>query len=69
MNKYTTDIVGSLFLIALAIALLVFGPLAIIWSINTLFPVAAIPYNFWSWLAIIILNSTWMGSNVITKKD
>lgn len=39
----------------LVIALLVLAPLAIIWSMNTLFPVLAIPYNIQTWLAAMLL--------------
>lgn len=36
--------------------LIVLGPLAIIWSLNTLFPALAIPYNLDTWCAVIVLN-------------
>ena len=29
------------------------GPIAFIWSVNTLFPVAAIPYTFNTWIAAL----------------
>ena len=41
------------------IALVVFGPLAIIWALNTLFPLLAINYGFFQWLAVVVLNLTW----------
>ena len=34
----------------------IFAPFAIIWSLNTLFVALAIPYSFWSWLAVVVLN-------------
>ncbi len=68
MTKYTADILGSLLFVAFLGLLLVFGPLAIIWSLNTLFPILAIPYNFYSWFAVVLLNLTWMSKSVI-KKD
>lgn len=37
------------------IALVILGPLATIWSLNTLFPVVAIPYTWETWLAAVIL--------------
>lgn len=50
--------------IILAVAIIglvvVFGPLVILWALNTLFPILAIPYNFYTWLATVILNLTWM---------
>jgi hypothetical protein len=35
--------------------ILAIGPLAIIWSVNTLFPVLAIPYTWETWLAAIVV--------------
>jgi hypothetical protein len=35
--------------------LVVCGPLVIIWSLNTLFPVLGIGYTFWTWLAALCL--------------
>lgn len=40
----------------LLIALIVIGPFITIWALNTLFPVLAIQYSFWSWLAVVVLN-------------
>jgi hypothetical protein len=49
---------------------LVFCPMAIIWSLNTLFPMLAIPFGFYQWLAIIILNCTWFArASLSNKKD
>jgi hypothetical protein len=46
----------QLFLILLlAVAAIVVAPLLWIWSLNTLFPVLAIPYTFWTWLASFLL--------------
>lgn len=30
-------------------------PFALVWSLNTLFPILSIPYNFKTWLASLIL--------------
>lgn len=43
---------GSILMIVLSIFLF---PFATIWAINTLFPQAALDYNFWNWLAVIAL--------------
>ena len=56
MNKLIT----VTFLIAL-IALIVLAPLAIIWALNTLFPILAINYGLYQWLAVVVLNLTWAG--------
>lgn len=50
------------------ILLLVFGPLATLWALNTLFPVLAIPYNVWSWLAVVALNLTWRSNPMLSYK-
>lgn len=68
MTKYTADIISTLVFITFLGLLIVFGPLAVIWSLNTLFPILAIPYNFYTWLAVVLLNLTWMSKSVI-KKD
>ena len=44
----------------LLILAIILGPLAVIFALNTLFPVLAIPYGIWQWLAVVILNLTWM---------
>lgn len=49
--------------VVLVIALLVLAPLAIIWSMNTLFPVLAIPYNIQTWLATILLAGSIRGAH------
>lgn len=41
------------------IILAVLSPLAVIWSMNTLFALD-IPYTFWTWLATLILNAALM---------
>jgi tryptophan-rich sensory protein len=41
--------------IVLTVALIVLVPLLIVWSLNTLFPMLAIPYDVWSWLAVVVL--------------
>jgi len=39
------------------IALVILGPIAVIWSLNTLFPALAIPLSFDTWCAVVILSS------------
>lgn len=48
---------GFVILLILAIFLILLAPLAIVWSINTLFPSAAIPYTFETWAASVIIGS------------
>ena len=54
---------GLIFLAFLLIALaIVFGPLIVIWALNTLFPVLAINFSFWTWLAVAVLNVTYFST-------
>ena len=53
--KSTTQYTVLLLVFMLLIAIVV--PIATIWSLNTLFPVLAIPYTFETWLATAILGS------------
>jgi hypothetical protein len=47
----------SLIIIALVTFLIIIGPLLFIWSLNTLFPVLAIPYNIYTWIAAFLISS------------
>jgi membrane protein implicated in regulation of membrane protease activity len=68
--KYSSN--GGLMLILLivlaAIFLVAIGPLIIIWSLNTLFPVLAIPYDIWAWLAVVFLG-VFLRANVSVKRQ
>lgn len=46
---------GGLVAIMLAVAFLVLGPIFVIWALNTLFPILAIPYSLETWCAVILL--------------
>lgn len=48
----------TLFLFVVAVLLIIFGPLALIWSLNTLFPLLAIPYTWQTWLAAGLVAAT-----------
>lgn len=69
MNKTNKDILKLTALLALLIAFVVISPLAIIWSMNTLFPVLAIPFGFYQWAAVAVLNATVFAKSYFTKKD
>ena len=62
-----SDVVKIVLLMAFIVALVVLGPFLTIWALNTLFPVLAIPYTFWTWAAVIII-SGFAKSNVSFKK-
>jgi hypothetical protein len=69
MTKQNKDIMTIVALLVFAILLIIFGPLAIIWSLNTLFPILAIPFGFYQWAAVVLLNLTVFSKAVFTKKD
>ena len=56
------------FIIALVILAIIFGPFITIWSLNTLFPVLAIPYTLETWAAMIALHATIRGIFVKGKE-
>lgn len=58
-------LIVGLSLIAIAIVL---GPIAGIWSLNTLFPVLAIPYTWETWLAFLLLFGSATGLRFGSKK-
>ena len=49
------------------IALVIVSPIATIWALNTVFPSLAIPFNIWTWLAVIWLHTVLVGASY--KKD
>jgi len=56
----------SLLLIFVIIVVL-FGPLLTIWSLNTLFPVLAIPYSIETWLATVVIAGIFRGDGISFK--
>ena len=59
---------AAVFMIAFIVLMIVVGPLLTIWALNTLFPVLAIPYEFTTCLAVIVLGGA-LRANVKVKKD
>jgi len=49
---------GVVSLVFLLSAILVFMPLAVIWSLNTLFTTLLIPYTIKTWAAVVVLSAT-----------
>ena len=60
MNKET-------FLIILLILLIILGPIVTIWSLNTLFPVLAIPYTVETWVATVVIAGIIRGDGLSFK--
>lgn len=65
MNK---ELIGYTIGAVLFVALLVVQPLVVIWAVNHVFSLG-VAYTFESWLAVMILNFTWMykGVNGVQK--
>lgn len=60
--KNADTVLGLSLLIVFALVLVVVWPVIIIWALNTLFPLLAITYTFWSWLAVAVLNVTYFSA-------
>lgn len=56
-------------IIVYALLVLIFWPWAIIFALNTLFPVLAINFTFWTWLSVVILNLTYNYKNLYKSKE
>jgi TctA family transporter len=54
--------------ISLLIIVIVIGPLLGIWSLNTLFPLLAIPYTWETWAAFLLLFGSATGLRFGAKK-
>ena len=52
----------------IVVVLIFLWPLAVIWALNTLFALG-IPYTFWTWLAVLVLNTTISASKFSTNKQ
>jgi len=49
------------YVLSFALIVIVIMPLAMLWSLNTLFPVVAIPYNFETWCACTVFSALFLG--------
>ena len=61
------DWIKLIFWILVIVAIIIAGPLLVLWSLNTLFPVLAIPYTFWTWVATLILVGVFKSNVKVTK--
>lgn len=53
-----------------SVALIIFvAPLIILWSLNTLFPMLAIPYTWETYIAAAVLNFMINGGSISTKSE
>ena len=54
-------------IVVLVIFIVIIGPIATIWALNTLFPALAIPFTLDTWVAAVILGGLFKTS--ISQKD
>jgi hypothetical protein len=54
------------FFVGLVLVIIIAAPLLLLWSLNTLFPVLAIPYTLETWLAALIIPAAFK-SNIKLK--
>ena len=55
--------------IALVVLLAALGPWLVVWSLNTLFPVLAIEFTFWTWCAVIVIGTFFRANVTVKRKD
>lgn len=63
-----SDLFKLVMMILFIAFMIIIGPIATIWAVNTLFPALAIPYTFDTWCAVVVLGA-FMRSKVSLKKD
>ena len=55
--------------LGLIVIIIILGPIATIWSLNTLFPALAIPIGFDTWLAALVLGGVVGGTTGVSFKS
>ncbi len=66
MFDSSLKVIFALFVVAI---LLFVVPFLLIWSLNTLFPVLAIPYTLETWSASVLISSFFGTSHLSMKKS
>jgi hypothetical protein len=61
------DWIKVIFWLLVVIALVIAGPLLVIWSLNTMFPMLAIPYSIETWAAALILGGVFKSNVKVSK--
>ena len=68
-NKTNTPVAILAVVLITVVCLMIAWPLVIIWALNTLFVTLSIPYSFWTWLAMVVLNVSTFGGLASTIKN
>ena len=63
------DILKFALAIAVVVVIMAIGPWLVIWSLNTLFPVLAIEFTFWTWCAVVIIGTFFRANVSVKRKD
>ena len=63
-----SDVTKLLLMVALVFFLVIIGPIATIWSLNTLFPVLNIPLTLDTWMAAFLLSAVVSGQGLSFSK-
>ena len=61
-------LIALIALVAFIIALVIVGPVLVIWALNILFPVLAIPYTWQTWVSVVIIASLFKTNLTYKKK-
>ena len=69
MNKNNVPVAILALVLITAVCVMIAWPLVIIWALNTLFVTLSIPYSFWTWLAMVVLNVSTFGGLASTIKN
>ena len=68
-NKTNTPVAILVVVLITVVCVMIAWPLTIIWALNTLFITLSIPYSFWTWLAVVVLNVSTFGGLASTIKN
>jgi len=52
-----SDVIKLILAIAFIVFMIVIGPIATIWAVNTLFPALAVAYTLETWFAVVVLGA------------
>ena len=55
--------------VALIVLIMAIGPWLVIWALNTMVPVLAIEFTFWTWCAVVILGTFFRANVSVKRKD
>ena len=54
-------------IVVLVLAYIILVPIAVLWSLNTLFPALNIPINFDTWCAVVVVGTFIRGTTTVKK--